>query len=251
MILMSGILDGKKAVVTGAGRGIGKAVAVTLAQAGADVVCLSRTQANVDETATEIRDLGRQAWAFAVDVADAASSQEAATAILKETGSIDILVNNAGVTRDDLLMRMSEEAWDTVMDTNLKGAFTLCKAFARTFMKQRSGRIINIASVIGLMGNAGQANYAASKAGLIGFTKSIARELSSRGVTCNAIAPGFIETDMTAALNESQRQAILEKIPLNRLGQVEDIAQAVVYLAGPGAGYITGQVLTVDGGMVM
>ena len=248
---MSGILDGKKAVVTGAGRGIGKAVAVTLAQAGADVVCLSRTQANVDETATEIRDLGRQAWAFAVDVADAASSQEAVTAILKETGSIDILVNNAGVTRDDLLMRMSEEAWDTVMDTNLKGAFTLCKAFARTFMKQRSGRIINIASVIGLMGNAGQANYAASKAGLIGFTKSIARELSSRGVTCNAIAPGFIETDMTAALNESQRQAILEKIPLNRLGQVEDIAQAVVYLAGPGAGYITGQVLTVDGGMVM
>ena len=251
MILMSGILDGKKAVVTGAGRGIGKAVAVTLAQAGADVVCLSRTQANVDETAAEIRDLGHQAWAFAVDVADAASSQEAATAILKETGSIDILVNNAGVTRDDLLMRMSEEAWDTVMDTNLKGAFTLCKAFARTFMKQRSGRIINIASVIGLMGNAGQANYAASKAGLIGFTKSIARELSSRGVTCNAIAPGFIETDMTAALNESQRQAILEKIPLNRLGQVEDIAQAVVYLAGPGAGYITGQVLTVDGGMVM
>ncbi len=248
---MSGILDGKKAVVTGAGRGIGKAIALTLAQAGADVVCLSRTQANVDETATEIRDLGRQAWAFAVDVADAASSQEAATAILKETGSIDILVNNAGVTRDDLLMRMSEEAWDTVMDTNLKGAFTLCKAFARTFMKQRSGRIINIASVIGLMGNAGQANYAASKAGLIGFTKSIARELSSRGVTCNAIAPGFIETDMSAALNESQRQAILEKIPLNRLGQVEDIAQAVVYLAGPGAGYITGQVLTVDGGMVM
>jgi 3-oxoacyl-[acyl-carrier protein] reductase len=237
--------------VTGAGRGIGKAIALTLAQAGADVVCLSRTQANVDETAAEIRDLGRQAWAFAVDVADAASSQEAATAILKETGSIDILVNNAGVTRDDLLMRMSEEAWDTVMDTNLKGAFTLCKAFARTFMKQRSGRIINIASVIGLMGNAGQANYAASKAGLIGFTKSIARELSSRGVTCNAIAPGFIETDMTAALNESQRQAILEKIPLNRLGQVEDIAQAVVYLAGPGAGYITGQVLTVDGGMVM
>jgi 3-oxoacyl-[acyl-carrier protein] reductase len=237
--------------VTGAGRGIGKAIALTLAQAGADVVCLSRTQANVDETATEIRDLGRQAWAFAVDVADAASSQEAATAILKDTGSIDILVNNAGVTRDDLLMRMSEEAWDTVMDTNLKGAFTLCKAFARTFMKQRSGRIINIASVIGLMGNAGQANYAASKAGLIGFTKSIARELSSRGVTCNAIAPGFIETDMTAALNESQRQAILEKIPLNRLGQVEDIAQAVVYLAGPGAGYITGQVLTVDGGMVM
>ena len=251
MMPMSGILDGKKAVVTGAGRGIGKAVAVTLAQAGADVVCLSRTQANVDETATEIRDLGRQAWAFAVDVADAASSQEAATAILKETGSIDILVNNAGVTRDDLLMRMSEEAWDTVMDTNLKGAFTLCKAFARTFMKQRSGRIINIASVIGLMGNAGQANYAASKAGLIGFTKSIARELSSRGVTCNAIAPGFIETDMTAALNQSQRQAILEKIPLNRLGQVEDIAQAVVYLAGPGAGYITGQVLTVDGEMVM
>ena len=155
------------------------------------------------------------------------------------------------MTRDDLLMRMSEEAWDTVIDTNLKGAFTLCKAFTRTFMKQRQGRIINIASVVGLMGNAGQANYAASKAGLIGFTKSIAKELASRGITCNAIAPGFIETDMTAALNDAQREAIMEQIPLKRLGQVNDIAQAAVYLCGPHAGYMTGQVMTVDGGMVM
>jgi 3-oxoacyl-[acyl-carrier protein] reductase len=170
---------------------------------------------------------------------------------LKETGRVDILVNNAGVTRDDLLMRMSDEAWDTVLDTNLKGAFTLCKAFSRPLMKQRSGCIINLSSVIGLMGNAGQTNYAASKAGLIGLTKSIARELAARNVTCNAIAPGFIETDMTAELNEDQKQAILNQIPLRQLGQPEDIAMAAVYLAGPGGKYVTGQVLTVDGGMVM
>jgi len=206
---------------------------------------------DIEATADALKAMGRNAWAHAVDVSDSQAAQEIAATIVKETGRVDILINNAGVTRDDLLMRMSEEAWDTVIDTNLKGAFTLCKAFTRTFMKQRQGRIINIASVVGLMGNAGQANYAASKAGLIGFTKSIAKELASRGITCNAIAPGFIETDMTAALNDAQREAIMEQIPLKRLGQVNDIAQAAVYLCGPHAGYMTGQVMTVDGGMVM
>jgi len=246
-----GQLNDQIAVVTGAGRGIGKAIALKFAEEGANVVCLSRTQENAASAAEAVRALGRQAWAYAVDVSSGETTQETAAAILKETGRVDILVNNAGVTRDDLLMRMSDEAWDTVLDTNLKGAFTLCKAFTRTFMKQRQGRIINVSSVIGLMGNAGQANYAASKAGLIGLTKSIARELAARHVTCNAIAPGFIETDMTAALNEDQKQAILTQIPLKQLGQPEDIAEAAVYLAGPGGRYVTGQVLTVDGGMVM
>ena len=215
------------------------------------MVCLSRTLSDIETTADALKAMGRKAWAHAVDVSDSQAAQEIAATIVKETGRVDILINNAGVTRDDLLMRMSEEAWDTVIDTNLKGAFTLCKAFTRTFMKQRQGRIINITSVVGLMGNAGQANYAASKAGLIGFTKSIAKELASRGITCNAIAPGFIETDMTAALNDAQREAIMDQIPLKRLGQVNDIAQAAVYLCGPHAGYMTGQVMTVDGGMVM
>lgn len=246
-----GQLNEKIAVVTGAGRGIGKAIALQFAREGADVVCLSRTAENAEAAAKEVRDLGRKAWAFAVDVSSSEATQQAAANILKETGRVDILVNNAGVTRDDLLMRMSDEAWDTVLDTNLKGAFTLCKAFSRPLMKQRSGCIINISSVIGLMGNAGQTNYAASKAGLIGLTKSVARELAARNVTCNAIAPGFIETDMTAELNEDQKQAILNQIPLRQLGQPEDIALAAVYLAGPGGKYVTGQVLTVDGGMVM
>ncbi len=215
------------------------------------MVCLSRTLSDIETTADALKAMGRKAWAHAVDVSDSQAAQEIAATIVKETGRVDILINNAGVTRDDLLMRMSEEAWDTVIDTNLKGAFTLCKAFTRTFMKQRQGRIINIASVVGLMGNAGQANYAASKAGLIGFTKSIAKELASRGITCTALAPGFIETDMTAALNDAQREAIMDQIPLKRLGQVNDIAQAAVYLCGPHAGYMTGQVMTVDGGMVM
>lgn len=246
-----GQLNDKIAVVTGAGRGIGKAIALQFAKEGADVVCLSRTAENAEAAAKGVRELGRKSWAFAVDVSSSEPTQQAAADILKETGKVDILVNNAGVTRDDLLMRMSDEAWDTVLDTNLKGAFTLCKAFSRPFMKQRQGCIINISSVIGLMGNAGQANYAASKAGLIGLTKSIARELAARNVTCNAIAPGFIETDMTAELNDDQKQAILNQIPLKQLGQPDDIAMAAVYLAGPGGKYVTGQVLTVDGGMVM
>lgn len=239
------------AVVTGAGRGIGRAVALKFASEGADVVVVSRTVENSEKVANEIRALGRKAWALAVDVADGAAVAAAAEKILTEAGRVDVLVNNAGVTRDGLLMRMSEADWDTVLDTNLKGAFLFTKAFTRAFAKQRSGRIINVASVIGLIGNAGQTNYAASKAGLIGFTQSVARELAGRGVTCNALAPGFIETDMTAELNAEIRTELLKRIPLGSFGQAEDIAAAALFLASPAARYITGQVLTVDGGMVM
>jgi 3-oxoacyl-[acyl-carrier protein] reductase len=239
------------AVVTGAGRGIGRAIALKFAAEGADVACVSRTAENSEKVAGEVRALGRKAWAYAVDVADAASVNAAAEKILADAGRVDILVNNAGVTRDGLLMRMSDEDWDTVLNTNLKGAFLFTRALSRSFIKQRSGRIINVASVIGLIGNAGQANYAASKAGLIGLTKSTAREFASRGISVNAIAPGFIETDMTAGLKEEWKAELLKKIPLNCLGQSEDVAHAALFLASPGARYVTGQVLTVDGGMVM
>ena len=239
------------AVVTGAGRGIGRAIALKFAAEGADVVCISRTPENSEKVANEIRALGRKAWAHALDVGDANAVNATAEKILAEAGRVDVLVNNAGVTRDGLLMRMSEEDWDTVLDTNLKGAFLLTKAFSRALIKQRSGRIINVGSVIGLMGNAGQCNYAASKAGLFGFTKSVARELASRGITANAIAPGFVETDMTSALNAETREGILKQIPLGSFGQPEDIANAALFLASAASRYITGQVLTVDGGMVM
>ena len=239
------------AVVTGAGRGIGRAIALKFAAEGADVVCVSRTQENSEKVAAEIRALGRKAWAHAVDVADAAAVNAAAEKILAEAGKVDILVNNAGVTRDGLLMRMSDEDWDTVLDTNLKGAFLVTKSFVRAFIRQRSGRIINISSVIGLIGNAGQCNYSASKAGLIGFTQSTARELASRSITVNAIAPGFIETDMTSELKAELREMLLKQIPLNCFGNADDIASAALYLASPAARYVTGQVLTVDGGMVM
>jgi len=239
------------AVVTGAGRGIGRAIALKFAAEGADVVCVSRTQENSEKVANEIGALGRKAWAFAVDVADSAAVNAAAVKILADCGKVDILVNNAGVTRDGLLMRMSDEDWDTVLNTNLKGAFFFTKAFSRAFARQRSGRIINISSVIGLIGNAGQCNYAASKAGLIGFTQSVAKELASRGITVNAIAPGFIETDMTSELKPEMRDAILKQIPLGSFGSAEDIAGAALFLASPAARYVTGQVLTVDGGMVM
>ena len=245
------LLANQVAVVTGAGRGIGRGIALKFAQAGADVACVSRTVENSEKVAGEVRALGRKAWALAVDVSDAAAVGAAGEKILAETGRVDILVNNAGITRDGLLMRMSEADWDVVLDTNLKGAFLFTKAFTRAFLKQRSGRIINVASVIGLIGNAGQANYAASKAALIGFTKSVAREFASRGITVNALAPGFIETDMTAVLSQELRGEIIKKIPLNSLGQAEDIAEAALFLAGAGARYITGQVLAVDGGMVM
>ena len=245
-------LANQVAVVTGAGRGIGRAIALKFATEGADIVCVSRTAENSEKVAAEIRALGRKAWAFAVDVSDPAAVAAAAEKILAETGNrADILVNNAGVTKDGLLMRMSEADWDAVLNTNLRGAFSFTKGFTRAMMKQRAGRIINLASVIGLMGNAGQCNYAASKAGLIGFTKSVARELASRGITCNAIAPGFIETDMTSELKPEMREALLKQIPLNCFGSADDIAAAALYLASPAGRYVTGQVLTVDGGMVM
>jgi len=239
------------AVVTGAGRGIGRAIALKFANEGADVVVVSRTQENSEKVAAEIRALGKKAWAFAVDVSDSASVSAAAEKILADCGKVDILVNNAGVTRDGLLMRMSDADWDTVLDTNLKGAFLVTKAFSRAMLKARSGRIINISSVIGLIGNPGQSNYAASKAGLIGFTQSCAREFAGRNITVNAIAPGFIQTDMTADLKEEMKAALLQQIPLGRFGEAEDIAGAALYLASPAARYVTGQVLTVDGGMVM
>ena len=244
-------LENLTAVVTGAGRGIGRAIALKLAEAGANVVCLSRTEANSQKVAEEITALGRQSWAVAVDVGDTAAVEAAVAKILEDTGGVNILVNNAGVTRDGLLMRMSEADWDAVLDTNLKAAFTLTKAFARPMRKADNARIINISSVVGLMGNAGQANYAASKAGLIGFTKSCAKEFAKSGITVNAIAPGFISTDMTDELGDKVKDAIKANIPMGEFGEVDDIAEAVAYLAGPGARYVTGQVLTVDGGMVM
>ncbi|HEX4121493.1 MAG TPA: 3-oxoacyl-[acyl-carrier-protein] reductase [Verrucomicrobiae bacterium] len=244
-------LDNQIAVVTGAGRGIGRAIALKFAAEGANIAAVSRTAENAEKVAGEIRALGRKAWAYSVDVADSSAVAAAAEKILADTGKVDILVNNAGITRDGLLMRLSEQDWDAVLDTNLKGAFSFTKAFSRAFLKQRSGRVINISSVIGLIGNAGQCNYAASKAALLGFTKAVAREFASRGVTVNALAPGFIETDMTAVLTPELKADLLKRIPLNALGQAEDIAAAALFLAGQGARYITGQVLTVDGGMVM
>lgn len=244
-------LENQIAVVTGAGRGIGRAIALKFAAEGADVVCVSRTAENSEKVAAEVRALGRKAWAYAVDVAEGDSVNAAAEKILADPGRVDILVNNAGVTRDGLLMRMSDADWDTVLNTNLKGAFNVTRAFSRAMLKQRAGRILNITSVIGLIGNAGQCNYAASKAGLIGFTQSAAREFASRGVTVNAIAPGFTETDMTAELKPEMKELVLKQIPLGSFGQAEDIAHAAAFLASPGARYITGQVLAVDGGMVM
>jgi 3-oxoacyl-[acyl-carrier protein] reductase len=240
------------AVVTGAGRGIGHAIAVRLAREGARVASVSRTEANAQKTADEINAARpAAAKAYAVDVADHAAVQKTGAQIFEDFGRVDILVNNAGVTRDGLSMRMSPEDWDTVLNTNLKGAFNFAQAVMRPMIKQRSGRIINISSIIGLIGNAGQANYAASKAGLIGLTKTLARELASRGITVNAVAPGLIETDMTSVLSDEVRQSILQKVPLGKLGEPDDIAAAVAYLASAEAKYITGQVLTVDGGMVM
>ena len=244
--------ENQVAVVTGAGRGIGHAIAVRLASEGARVASVSRTEANAQRTADEINAARADAAkAYSVDVSDHASVQQIGAQILEDFGRVDILINNAGVTRDGLSMRMSIEDWDTVLNTNLKGAFNFVQAVQRPMIKQRSGRIINISSVIGLIGNAGQANYAASKAGLLGFTKSLAREVASRGITVNALAPGLIETDMTKVLSDEIRKNILSKIPLGALGQPDDIASAVAFLASPEAKYITGQVLAVDGGMVM
>jgi 3-oxoacyl-[acyl-carrier protein] reductase len=244
-------LTNQVAVVTGAGRGIGQAIALKLAAAGAEVACVDLQAEFCAETVQKVQGLGRKAWALAANVSDATSVTAAAEQILGAAGKVDILVNNAGITKDGLMMRMSEADWDAVLDINLKGTFLFTKAFSRSFLKQQSGRIVNIASVIGLIGNAGQCNYGASKAGVIGFTKSAARELASRGITVNAIAPGFIETAMTAKISPEARQALLKQIPLGTLGQPEDVASAVLFLASPAARYITGQVLPVDGGMAM
>lgn len=242
----------KVAVVTGGGRGIGQEIARTLAAEGAKVAVVSRSGSSCGKAAADINaDFPGSCIAYAVDVADHAAVQELAKQISEELGAVNILVNNAGVTRDGLLMRMKEEDWDTVLDTNLKGAFNTVKAFMRPLMKAEDARIINIASVVGLIGNAGQANYSASKAGLIGFTKSIARELSGRQVTCNAVAPGFTKTDMTDELTDAQKQAVVENIPLGHFGETQDIAAVVAFLASKEARYITGQVFAVDGGMTM
>jgi 3-oxoacyl-[acyl-carrier protein] reductase len=247
---MSQLLN-QVAVVTGAGRGIGQAIALKLAGAGANIVVVDIKPEFTSETVQKVQALGRTAWGYGADVSNAASVDEVVAKILGDTQKVDIVVNNAGITRDGLLMRMSEADWDAVLDINLKGTFLVTKAFCRSMLKQRSGRFVNIASVIGLIGNAGQCNYGSSKAGVIGFTKSAAREFASRGITVNAIAPGFIQTAMTDKLTAEQKEAILKQVPLGSLGQPEDVADAVLFFASPAARYVTGQVLAVDGGMAM
>ena len=245
-------LENQVAVITGAGRGIGEAIAYQLALAGAKIAVVSRSEANSSKVAEALNQkLPGSAKAYAVDVADFDAVQKVGDQIVADFGRVDILVNNAGVTRDTLLMRMSSEDWDVVLNTNLKGAFNFVKAIIRPMIKARSGRIINISSVSGLMGLAGQTNYSASKAGLIGFSKSLAREVASRGITVNVIAPGFIETDMTNVLNDEIKKGAVAQIPLARFGKPDDIASAVTFLATPAAGYITGQVVAIDGGMSM
>jgi 3-oxoacyl-[acyl-carrier protein] reductase len=239
------------ALVTGAGRGIGRAVAELLAQRGHHVICVSRSESSCGSAAAAIAEKGGSAESLAVDVADRGAVETAASGLLGTHGAVDILVNNAGITRDGLLFRMSDEDWDAVLATNLTACFSWIKHLARPMTRRRWGRIINISSVIGLVGNPGQANYAAAKAGMLGLTKSLAKEFAARSVTVNAVAPGFIETDMTAELGEAQKEAILGMIPLKRMGEAADVAHLAAYLASEEAGYVTGQVFTVDGGMVM
>lgn len=241
----------KVVVVTGSTRGIGKEIACAFARQGASVIILGRSAASAHQTATEITQEGFRAEGFACDVTNLAKVQEIINKILDKHSRIDILVNNAGMTKDNLLIRMSENDWDEVMSVNLRGAFNFTKAAAKAMLKAKSGKIINISSIIGMIGNAGQANYAASKAGIIGFTKSVARELASRGITANAIAPGYIQTDMTARLKDAVRDEILKMIPLGRLGDAGDVANACLFLASEDADYITGQTLVVDGGMAI
>ena len=246
------MLKNKIALITGAGRGIGRAIAIALAKEGAEVVIYyNGSEERAKEVKQTIDEYGGKASIYKCNVSDFAACEAMIKDIVKEYGHLDILVNNAGITKDGLLMKMSEEDFDKVLDTNLKGTFHTIRAALRQMIRQRSGRIINMASVVGVSGNAGQANYAASKAGVIGLTKTAAREVASRGITVNAVAPGFIETDMTEVLPEKIKEASAAQIPLGKFGKAEDVANAVAFLASEDAGYITGQVLHVDGGMVM
>lgn len=240
--------EGKIALVTGASRGIGKAIALTLAARGASVIGTATSESGAEAISAYLDGKGK---GFALNVTDPASIDETLNNIRQQFGEIDILVNNAGITRDNLLMRMKEDEWQDIIDTNLSSVYRLSKSVLRAMMKKRCGRIISIASVVGVMGNAGQANYAAAKAGLIGFSKSLAREVASRGITVNVVAPGFIETDMTKALTDEQRAGILSQVPADRLGDAQEIASAVAFLASNEAGYITGETLHVNGGMYM
>jgi 3-oxoacyl-[acyl-carrier protein] reductase len=244
-------LNEKVAMVTGAARGLGQAIAVKLAEAGADIALCDLKAEWLEETSAKVKALGRKVECYGVNVADGESVNEGVKAITKDFGKIDVLVNNAGITKDGLIMRMSEDDWDAVLNVNLKGVFLCTKAAMRGMMKQRSGTIVNIASVIGLMGNAGQANYAASKGGVISFSKTVAKELASRNVRCNAVAPGFIRTAMTDALDEEVQNKMKELIPLGRFGEPEDVANVVLFLASDASAYVTGQVLSTCGGMVM
>lgn len=244
-------LNDKVAMVTGAARGLGQAIAVKLAEAGADLALCDLNAEWLEETASKVKAIGRRVECYSVNVADGESVTTGVKAIEKDFGQIDVLVNNAGITKDGLMMRMSEDDWDAVLNVNLKGVFLCTKAVTRGMMKKRTGTIVNIASVIGLMGNAGQANYAASKGGVISFSKTVAKELSSRNVRCNAVAPGFIRTAMTDALDEEVQSKMKELIPLNRFGEPEDVANVVLFLASDASAYVTGQVLSTCGGMVM
>ena len=245
------VLEGKLALVTGASRGIGHAVALELAAQGAAVAGTSTTASGADQVSRVLAENGFQGRGFVLNVTDEAQAQQVLEAAQAEFGRLYALVNNAGITRDNLLMRMKDSEWDDIMETNLKAVFRLCRLCVRDLVRAREGRIINVVSVTGEMGNAGQANYAAAKAGVVGFSKSLAREIGSRNITVNCVAPGFIDTDMTRALPEAQRQALLQYIPLGRLGQPADVAAAVAFLASPSAGYITGTTIDVNGGMLM